>query len=349
MAEGSTGKKVCILSIDGGGIRGVLPGVIVARLEEKLQIATGNPEARIADYFDLIAGTSTGGILSCFYLMPDPENPERSKFNAQQAVNLYLERGGDIFDVSFMQKLRSGAGLLDEKYSANAIEEALRENFGDTWLSELRKACLVTSYDLQNRNAFFFRQQRAHNEINDFKVTDVARATSAAPTYFEAALVENRIGSPYPLVDGGVFANNPTMCAYSEARSMDFEGKADKPSAQDMMIISIGTGSVRKPYPYKKAKDWGLVQWIQPIIDVMMSGNSETVHYQIKQIFNTVDGEENSTYYRLEPQLGTANSEMDDASKENLRALEAAGKAFISLTENDRQLDEIVRKLISNN
>lgn len=349
MADNGTGKKVCILSIDGGGIRGILPGVIMARLEEKLQIATGNQDARIADYFDLIAGTSTGGILGCFYLMPHPEDKGRSKFNAQQAVDLYLKRGGDIFDVSFMQKLRSGAGLLDEKYSADEIESALKENFGDTWLSELRKPCLVTSYDLQNRNAFFFRQQRAGNEINNFKVKDVARATSAAPTYFEAALVENKIGSPYPLVDGGVFANNPTMCAYSEARSLNFDGKAESPSAKDMIVLSIGTGSVRKPYPYDKAKNWGLVQWIQPIIDVMMSGNSETVHYQINQIFDTVSDHEDSTYFRLEPQLGTANSEMDDASEENLQALNAAGKAFISLAANDRQLDEIVRLLLANN
>ncbi|MCE7995240.1 MAG: patatin [Roseivirga sp.] len=349
MADNSTKKKVCILSIDGGGIRGVLPGVIVARLEEKLQIATGNQDARIADYFDLIAGTSTGGILSCFYLMPDPEDPTRSKFNAQQAVDLYLKRGGDIFDVSFMQKLRSGAGLLDEKYSANAIESALGDNFGDTWLSELRKPCLVTSYDMQNRNAFFFRQQRASNEINDFKVKDVARATSAAPTYFETSLVVNKIGSPYPLVDGGVFANNPTMCAYSEARSMNFEGKAEQPGAKDMMVVSIGTGSVRKPYAYERAKDWGLIQWIQPIIDVMMSGNSETVHYQINQIFDTVKEGNTSSYYRLEPQLGTANSEMDDASDKNLQALNAAGKAFVSLAENDRQLDDIVEILRANN
>lgn len=338
-------KKVCILSIDGGGIRGILPGVILQRLEEKLQDKSGNKEDRLADYFDMISGTSTGGILTCAYLMPDTKG--KSKFSAQEAVNLYLDRGDEIFDVSFWQKVKSVGGLRDEKYSAAELEEALMDNFGDTMLNELRKPCLVTSYDIRNRSAFFFRQQRANEDINNFLVRDVARATSAAPTYFEAARVKNVVGSPYPLVDGGVFANNPTMCAYSEARTMKFAGKKDKPLAENMIILSIGTGSVKKPYPYKVAKDWGLIEWIQPIIDIMMSGNSETVNYQMKQIFDSFEGGADN-YHRLEPQLKAANSEMDDASPENLLALKEDGLSFISASANNQLLDDITEKLIAN-
>ena len=91
-------KKVRILSIDGGGIRGILPGIVLVHLEEKLQEKTGNEDMRLADVFDLMAGTSTGGILTLTYLMPDENN--RPKFTAQKAVDLYLEKGGKIFDVS---------------------------------------------------------------------------------------------------------------------------------------------------------------------------------------------------------------------------------------------------------
>ena len=92
MAE-SKQKLTRILSIDGGGIRGIIPGQILVILEEKLKAKTGNAEARIADYFDLIAGTSTGGILTCAYLTPDKESPLRPKFDAPQVVDLYLNNG----------------------------------------------------------------------------------------------------------------------------------------------------------------------------------------------------------------------------------------------------------------
>ena len=337
-------KKVRILSIDGGGIRGILPGVILARLEQKLQEKTNNNELRLADKFDFVAGTSTGGILGLAYLIPD-ESGNKSKFTAQDAVNLYLDRGDEIFDITLGQKLKSLKGLIDEKYSADEIEEALMDNFGDTKLNELLKPCIITAYDIRNRNAFFFRQHKANVDINNFKVRDVARATSAAPTYFEVARVKNDLGNPFPLVDGGVFANNPTLCAYSEVRTMNIQG-IKFPSAKDMFLVSLGTGSIKKSYPYKAAKDWGQLEWIKPVIDIMMSGNSETVHYHLRQIFDTLSKKDKADYYRFEPGLGNANSEMDDASPENLKALEEAAISFISKSEINEKLDEISTKLL---
>ena len=89
----SNNKKLTrILSIDGGGIRGILPGQVLVSLEEKLKKLDKNKDAKIADYFDLIAGTSTGGILSCMYLTPTDEKNKRPKFSAKKAVELYLDR-----------------------------------------------------------------------------------------------------------------------------------------------------------------------------------------------------------------------------------------------------------------
>jgi len=337
-------KKVRILSIDGGGIRGILPGVVLARLEQKLQEKTNNKELRLADKFDFVAGTSTGGILGLTYIFPDKKG-DRPKFSAQDAVNLYLDRGDEIFDVTLGQKIKSLSGVVDEKYSADEIEEALMDNFGDTKLDALLKPCLITAYDIRNRNAFFFRQHKAHIDINNFKVRDVARATSAAPTYFEVSRIKNELGSPYPLVDGGLFANNPTLCAYSEVRTMNFNG-IEFPSAKDMFIVSLGTGSIKKSYPYKAAKDWGQLQWIKPVIDIMMSGNSEVVHHHLVQIFDTLSKRDKTDYYRLEPGLGNANNEMDDASTKNLRALEEAAISYISKSHVNEQLDEIATKLL---
>jgi patatin-like phospholipase/acyl hydrolase len=116
-----------ILSIDGGGIRGILPGQIIASLEKKLQIATDNPDARIGDFFDLIAGTSTGGILACAYACPDPKNPTRPKFTAQEAVDLYLNFGDGIFYKSFLHKATTAGGLFGPKYPALTLEGLLKK------------------------------------------------------------------------------------------------------------------------------------------------------------------------------------------------------------------------------
>lgn len=336
-------KKVRILSIDGGGIRGIIPGVILKRLEELLR--EDDAEARLADYFDFMAGTSTGGILVCAYLTP-AKNSNRPKLSAEDAVNLYLDRGDEIFDVTYWQKLISAGGIADEKYSADELEEALKDNFEDTLLSELLKPCLITSYNIRKRKTHFFNSSTAKTKVNNFLVRDVARATSAAPTYFEAARIKSLIGTPYPLIDGGVFANNPAMCAYAETRTLDFSDsdKPNKPRASDMYMVSIGTGSVKTPYYYKNAKNWGQLEWIKPVIDIMMSANSETVHYQLKKLFEASEVQDN--YVRMEPELLNASSEMDNASMENLTALKEAGLAYIE--ECDDQLREVVEKLKQN-
>lgn len=338
-------KLTRILSIDGGGIRGIIPGQILVSLEKKLKAFDNNPEAKIADYFDLIAGTSTGGILTCLYLTPSKDDKKKPRFSAQEAVDLYLERGDEIFDISFWHKIRSGGGITDEKYDEAELEEALKDYLGDLMLKDLIKPCLITSYDIKNRKAHFFKSHRAKTEkARNFKVREAARATSAAPTYFEVARVKSETNATFPLIDGGVFVNNPTLCAYAEARTNKFDSFRKNPTAAEMMILSLGTGNVDKPYYYKKAKDWGAIQWIVPIIDIMMSGVAETVDYQIRQIYDAVG--KPKQYIRISPSLGEANSAMDDASMKNLNALKKAGEDCA--TENDKMLTEFAKLLIAN-
>ena len=113
---------------------------------------------------------------------------------------------------------------------------------------------------------------------------------------------------------------------------------------KDMFILSIGTGTVEKPYYYQNAKDWGMVEWIKPVIDIMMSGVSETVHYQLKKIYEAVA--KPKQYVRFEPPLRSAKSEMDDASIENLNALKEAGEHYAM--EHSKQIKDIAKMLIAN-
>jgi uncharacterized protein len=329
-----------ILSIDGGGIRGIIAGEILIYLEQKLQQKTGNPNARIAEYFDLIAGTSTGGILTCLLLCPDKTG--KPLFSAEQAVALYIKKGGAIFRKTFLKKIKSIGGLSDEKYDEDELENALNAYFKDVKLSQLLKPCLITSYEIDRRYAHFFTSHDARNKSGyDFFIRDVARATSAAPTYFEAAKVKSTTGVSYTLVDGGVFANNPSLCAFCEASELF---KKDKPvSIENMVMLSLGTGSVKKSYEFDLAKNWGAIGWVRPVIDIMMSGVSETVEYQVAKLFASLGKSEQ--YIRINPELEHASPEMDDASEENINALKEAG--IYCAEKNSEELDKIIDYLLS--
>ena len=106
-----------ILSIDGGGVRGIIPAQVLVRLERKIRRKSGDAGARIADCFDMLAGTSTGGLLVCLLLSPDLENPDRPRFTARDAVRLYLQRSGEIFSIPLPHRISSLEGLTDERQS----------------------------------------------------------------------------------------------------------------------------------------------------------------------------------------------------------------------------------------
>jgi hypothetical protein len=327
-----------ILSIDGGGIRGVLPGQVLLSLENRLKSHTGNSAARLADFFDLIVGTSTGGILACLYLFPD-ESSKRPLYSAQEAVNLYLLHGNRIFkDV-----VRHQSANQQEKYPSAPLEQVFKEYFGDVKLSELVKPCLITSYNILKRSTHFFTQHDAReNPSCDYYLRSVARATSAAPTYFEPARVTAMDGSVYPLIDGGVFANNPAMCAYAEALTiMKRKSGKQKIACSEIFMVSVGTASFKRGYDYNSASGWGQGGFVPPVMDVLMSGAGDTIDYQVQQLFAADGCPEN--YVRINPSLGNADPAMDNASEKNLIALKNAGTD--AAAKYDRELDHIVGKL----
>ena len=328
-----------ILSIDGGGIRGLIPGQILIALENKLKEKSKDSQARIATYFDFFAGTSTGGILTCLLLCPDEHDPQKPKFSAEEAVDLYKRYGDKIFKASFLSKILNYKSLFSEKYHAKHLEEVLLNYFRDTRLSKLLKPCLITAYDIQERKSHFFASHDfpRKGDGGDFYLKDVCRATSAAPTYFELALVKSLSGVSYPMIDGGIFANNPSLCAYSEVRN----SKGD-PGAKDMLILSLGTGSENQSYSYRKAKGWGALGWVKPSIDIMMSGAAETTNYHLVKMFEASGSETN--YCRIQPEhLRNAVPEMDNASQQNLQALIELG--IKTAQDYSDELDAVVERI----
>ncbi len=313
-----------ILSIDGGGIRGLIPAMVLAEIEKR----TGKP---IAEMFDMIAGTSTGGILALGLTLPGENGKPR--YSANDLVKLYQEHGKTIFSQTTWHKIKSASGIVDEKYSQQGIESVLKQYFGNTNLSDLLLDVLVTSYDLERRRPFFFKSHRAkEDDSRNFLAWEAARATSAAPTYFEPLQLFARHQEGYHgLVDGGVFANNPAMCAFAEATAL---------GNTDLLVVSIGTGETNTPYPYTDAKNWGMIEWIKPIISVMMDGNSDTVAYQLEQV---LQANPKSDYFRLQTKLIEGSEQMDNASPDNIRLLQVVADDLI--TKENMKIGDICNYL----
>lgn len=329
-----------ILSIDGGGIRGIIPALVLVVLEEILQKKSKNPDARIAEYFDFIAGTSTGGILACILLYPSEENSSKPKFSAKEALDLYVSHGTDIFKTTKWRRFLSEFGLVSELYSATALENVLQEYFGDTKLSQLIKPCIITAYNIELRKNHFFRQQKAitHGTARDFYLRDVCRATSAAPTYFSVAEIYSISGTRFPLVDGGMVAQNPSICALLEVMKA-FEDT----EINDLFMVSLGTGVAKKAYNYEHFKKKLAIQIGPALVDIMTSASSESTEFFIEQLFQF--NRKSKNYIRLEPtNMSSVESSMDAASKNNIQKLISLADRLMS--DNEMQLNRIVDHLI---
>ena len=310
-------------------------------LERALREATEDENARLADYFDFFAGTSTGGVLTTLLLTPDPDRPGRPKYSAEEVLAIYEAAGNLVFRSSLWERLRTGSGFLYKKFDAHGLEEAFVRYYGETRLQNLLKPCLITAYDiLRGRPHFFTQHDAATRPGFDFAVRDVARATSAAPTFFEVSMCKNELGEEFPLIDGGVFANNPALCAYAEVRNLH-----EASSAGDMLMLSLGTGEVPLSLQYENARAYGIVRWMGPLADIMISGASTTVDYQLQKIFGAGQGQ--GKYLRINTTLTAGvmpTPEIDDARDENIAALRERGQQLYA--DYELRLREVIHRLI---
>lgn len=303
---------VKILSIDGGGIRGIIPALVLAEIERQMDMPA-------CKFFDLIAGTSAGGIIALGVTVPAKGGKPRH--SAAEIVDLFAAEGAKIFHRSLLRTIETVDGLLEEKYSARGLETVLSKYVDNATLSEALANVLITSYDIQGHEPFFFKspQARERPELN-YPMPVVARATSAAPTYFEPEHVipPARIpGEPsdYALVDGGTFANNPAMCAYAEAMR-------NHPGA-DVLVVSLGTGRLTESIPFAQAHDWGLIEWARPLLGVIMDGSSRAIDYQLDQLLG------NKRHFRFQVVLEGVSDALDDVSPANIQGLRELGEKLI--------------------
>jgi patatin-like phospholipase/acyl hydrolase len=293
-----------ILSIDGGGIKGLLPALLLGLFETR----TGTSIAR---HCDLIAGTSTGSIVALALAAGIP---------AMRVAELYLERGPAIFSRSLGKRLTSCGGLADELYDAGELEVALYELFGDRLLSSVETRAMAVAYDIEARETVLLRSWGSE----DYRLADVARASSAAPTYFEPYLLKSQNGTATPCIDGGVVANNPSLLALLESWRFGAGNQLDS------RLVSLGTGRNETPILLEAARSYGLAQWAPRLVDIMFSGASELVHEQCANLLRL-------DYVRLQADLPRPVA-MDATDADSLGVLRLAAKRLAESPEAERAL-----------
>jgi predicted acylesterase/phospholipase RssA len=244
-------------------------------------------------------------------------------------AEIYVAEGPRIFRRSLLRRIVSLDGLIDQRYADDGLLAVLERHLGDRRLSQVSPDVLITAYDIHGRFAFFFRSSRARTDATyDFTLVDAAHATSAAPTYFEPAEVTDRAGArTYPLVDGGVFAVNPAMCAYAEV--VRGGGTVD-------LLASLGTGGHTRPLDVAEVRGWGQLQWARPVLDVVFDGVADTVDFQLESLLGT-------QYVRLQTELESASDDLDDASASNLVALRREAERVIRARSAD--IDRLCERL----
>lgn len=292
-----------ILSIDGGGIKGIIPALVLAELERR----SGRS---IATLFDLVAGSSTGGMLALGLTADDGRGSAR--YRAANLVELYAGQGEMIFSHDPAKDISSMGGLRDEQYSHAGLEAIFSGFFADAPLSSLLGRVMVTSYDIERRQACFMKNW--HPQWASMEIRHAARATSAAPSIFEPARVPVN-GEMRAMIDGGVFLNTPAMSAYVEMKRLFPE--------EEVLLLSLGTGKMSRPIPYAYAKDLGRADWLMPVLGCTNDGMASVVDYQLGQLL----GEH---YIRFQPHLEQASDEMDDVSRANIDNLIAESGRLIA-------------------
>ena len=283
-------KRFQVLALDGGGVRGIFTAALLAGIEEDV----GAP---VIEHFDLVVGTSTGGIIALAL---------GAGLTPREILHFYV---GERHLIFARPRLTSVRRLFRAKYRSDGLEAALRRVFGERLLGESRLPLVIPAYNLGENAVYLFKTPHHPRLKRDFRdpMWAVAMATAAAPTYFPAFRLP---GAQVRLVDGGVWANNPAMVGVTEAVSMF--GCA----LSEIRVLSVGTTTSLAPRP-SQLDHAGLVRWAlgTNVVEVLLAGQSAGAFAQVQHLV----GSDNA--HRLNPPAPA------DSSLDSCDARELVGKA----------------------
>lgn len=327
MTNPTSKPVVRILSLDGGGVYGIIPAMVLEEMENRAG-------KNVAELFDLIAGTSTGAMLALGGVVPDDN--KRPKHRATTAVQLYQTGLYSLFRRPLSHIVRSLNGILGPQYLAEGVETGLQAIFGDVMLSQAITDVIVPAYHLETRSPYFFKSYDARKEpALDFPMWQVARATSAAPTVFPPAKLRLPYTEEYmTMLDGSICVHNPALCALVEAMKLYPNSK--------FLIVSFGSGSAMAPLIYDRVKNWGVLGWITAnFIELLQVGEANTADYLSRTLVSYDD--DMTYYYRFEAYPPKHYPQNYGINPKGLAQLQEAARELIR--REDAKIDEVLTRL----
>ncbi len=316
-----------VLAIDGGGLRGIIPVLILKHIEQKVQ-ESNQSERKLVTYFNLVSGTSTGGLIACGATLGTNQDTLSTKYNFEFIESIYRERGPEIFPYQrwwAMRKYRGVRNILKPKFGRKGIETVLTDMFGLNRILDCIRPIVVTTYDVNANEPFYFSSRKALMSGNlNHKLVDICRATSAGPTYLPA----HGMWEPRRMicVDGGVFQNNPTITGLVEVMKHPETYNGGKPlQLEDVFVLSIGTGRFNKIIPAAHAYNGGQWNWVKPMIDISMWGNSQAVNEHMDRLLLLPTGKKH--YLRLNVRI--LNEKFADMAVSSVDAMNHYSERFV--------------------
>lgn len=298
--------KIC-LSIDGGGIKGLLPAMILERLEDEYG-------ASAYQIFDMIGGVSTGGIIAGAASVGVP---------ASEIVDLYIREGSWIFKRPLSWKLKTLWGLRGPKYPRKWLEKAIKDTVSDVILEDVAIPIMIPVQDLGNNEPLFIK---SYEHVN-YMLRDVMVATSCAPTFFAPFKLDDRI-----LVDGGIVNNNPALYTYIEARKQWPD--------DDIFVLSLATKPDEGSLKTKNKGRWGYLTWARKIVNLFMSAASDSANHVVRK---SIRGERDIYIRLVPPRTGLS---LDSASKKDIsKILEIGEEHLLENTVNFHNIAMFIKRL----
>ncbi|MED6219215.1 hypothetical protein PIB30_033829 [Stylosanthes scabra] len=336
----STGKLLTVLSIDGGGIRGLIPAVALQFLEEELQRIEGDKSVRIAEYFDVISGTSTGGLIAAMLTAPnDDKINNRPKYTAERITNFYRDEGQQIFPPNTPDP---PIWKIGPKHDGEYLHSRLKQELGSIRLAHAFTKVVIPTFDIMRISPTIFssyKVEQAQYKYLNALLSDICIATSAAPTILPAYHFEvetDNTLTEFDMIDGGLSAGNPTLVALSEiGQERDknpelYPMMASSDDYSNVLVVSLGCGvqaaSHRPGFSATTVNGWTLTQWARllngrrPLTEFSYDGAMDTMDYYIFSVFKAHNAQNN--YLRVQadnltPQMAI----MDNTDSRNLENL----------------------------
>ncbi|XP_042491769.1 patatin-like protein 2 [Macadamia integrifolia] len=358
------GDLITVLSIDGGGIRGIIPATILEFLESQLQELDGE-DARLADYFDVIGGTSTGGLVTAMLTAPDENN--RPMFSAKDIKPFYLENSPKIFPQDrglFGLIMKLFKVVNGPKYDGKYLHSVIRKKLGETRLNQTLTSIVIPTFDIKKLQPTIFSTYKISKDPTmNAQLSDICIGTSAAPTYLPTYYFKNKDKdgnvSEFNLTDGGVAANNPALVTIAEITKQISKKHPDFFPIKPMdygrfLVISIGTGvaKVEQKYNANVAAKWGAIKWLfndgsTPLVDVFSQASGDMVDLHLSVVFQALHSEDNYIRIQDDSLTGTVSS-VDISTQQNLNSLVKVGEELLNKPVSRVNLETGLTETIKN-